>query len=288
MPGQVLADNLNTQPNMDQPMKEGDEVISMQWKHVGSWIYCMGVVLAGQQVDQTELLKKARLGYYSLSRERMDRFQCTLVPNWKLLLEELKVAPEVVDRAVEKLKAIQFTLTVDRHGAAAITHTTVAADNDQMAAGLKQVYSGMEEMTSGFFQTWSVFMVHPPLPDANTPSRLEELGIWYLITYMDGASKVETTVGKDFAVSAMKVVNKDFHSTINPLFSKTPKGFVLVGYQAAYRGASAAEATDLNVALENQELDGFTLPKKMDLRGSYGSTPFHVEVSFLGGRVTKY
>jgi len=239
-------------------------------------------------MDQAAFLKQAGKAYYSLSRERMDRFQCSLVPNWKLLLQEQKLAPEVVERAVEILKGIQFTLTVDRQGVATITHTTVAAENDQVAAGLKQIYDGMEQMTVGFFQTWSAFMISPPLPDGSTPVHLEKLGVWRILSYNDGAAKVETTLGKDLSVSATKVVTKDFQSTINPAFAKTAKGYVLVGYQATYRGAAGGDATDLNVSIENQETDGFTLPKKMDLRGSYGGSPFHVEVAFLGGKAAKY
>jgi hypothetical protein len=260
----------------------------IRFRRLGMGMVAMGTILAAQQAGQDAFLKKARQAYYSLSDERMERFQCTLIPNWKLLLEEAKVAPEALGPAVEKLKAIQFTLTLDRQGAATITHTSVAADNAKQAEGLKQVYSGMEQMVEGFFQTWSTFMVKKPLPEPKAPFHLEELGVWYILTYDEGASKIETTLEKSFAVSTLKAVNKDFQSTISPRFAKTARGLVMVGYQGIYRSASAGEATDLTVAIENQDLDGFTLPKKMDLRGTYGTSPFHVEVAFVGGRAVKY
>lgn len=261
---------------------------SLRWIHLGGFLFCAGMALSAQQVDHADFLQKARHAYYSLSAERMSQFQSSLAPNWRLLLEEQKLAPDVVSRAEEKLNSIRFTLTVDRQGVATITHTTVSAENDQVATGLKQVYDGMEQMTTGFFQTWCAFMVTPPLPSATTPFHLDQMGAWYTLTYQDGAAKVETTLGKDFAVSAMKVVTKDFNSTITPTFSRGPKGFVLVGYQATYRTTTASEATDLKVLIQNQDADGFTLPSKMDLRGTYGSIPFHVEVSFGGVRASKY
>jgi hypothetical protein len=246
------------------------------------------MVLAAQQPDHAAFLKKARQAYYSLATARMNQFQATMVPNWRLLLEERKVSPENLGPATDKLNAIQFKLTVDRQGAATITHNTVSAENEQASAGLKQIYAGMEQMTTGFFQTWCVFMVNPPLPEPGTSFRLDELGAWYTLTYDEGTAKVETTLGKDFAVTAMKIVTKDFVSTINPTFAGTTNGFVLAGYQATYRSGSAADATDLNVTLENQDVDGLTVPRKMDVRGTYGSNPFHIEVTFLGGHTTRY
>lgn len=257
------------------------------WRHpIG--LLCAGLTLAAQQPDQTAFLTRARQAYYSLAAERMDRFQATLVPNWRLLLEEGKTPPESIGPATEKLSDIRFNLTVDRKGTATISHNTVAAENDQVAAGLKQIYNGMEQMTTGFFETWCVFMVNPPLPELGKPFHLDELGAWHILTYEDGPAKVETTLGTDFAVNSMKVVSKEFISTINPTFSRTDKGFILTSYQATYRSTAAGEATDLKVTIENQELDGLTLPKKMDLRGTYGGSPFHIEVSFMSGHATRY
>jgi hypothetical protein len=260
----------------------------MQRSRIGGWVVCAGLVLSAQQPDQALFLKKARLAYYSLATERMDTFQATLVPNWRQVLEEGKVSPEALAPAVEKLKAIQFSLTLDRQGGAKITHTTPATENDQVAAAFKQIYDGMEQATTGFFQTWTVFMINPPLPEPGTPFRLETLGAWHILTYDEGATRIETTLGQDFAVSAMKIITKNFNSTINPSFARTPKGLVLVGYQATYRSPAAGDATDLTVAIDNQEVNGLTVPRKMDLRGTYGGTPFHMEVAFTGGRAAKY
>ena len=288
IPGSAVVDTLVTRPMLGQRTKDGGHMSGMQRSRIGGWVVCAGLVLSAQQPDQALFLKKARLAYYSLATERMDTFQATLVPNWRQVLEEGKVSPEALAPAVEKLKAIQFSLTLDRQGGAKITHTTPATENDQVAAAFKQIYDGMEQATTGFFQTWTVFMINPPLPEPGTPFRLETLGAWHILTYDEGATRIETTLGQDFAVSAMKIITKNFNSTINPSFARTPKGLVLVGYQATYRSPAAGDATDLTVAIDNQEVNGLTVPRKMDLRGTYGGTPFHMEVAFTGGRAAKY
>lgn len=288
MMGAWAADNRRTLPNPGWLWRMRGDMGLMRWVRLGGIGVCAAGALVAQPADQAAFLNKARQAYYSQSKERMDKFQCQLVPNWKLMLEEQKLAPEIVAAAVGKLGGIRFTLTLDRKGVSTITHSTVSAENDQVADGLKQVYSGMEQMTTGFFQTWSIFMVNPPLPEPKVPFRLEELGAWHILRYEEGASSIETTLGKDLAVSAMKIVDKAFHCTISPTFAKTAKGLVLVGYQASYRSTSAGEATDLNVTLVNQELNGLVVPKKMDLRGTYGSTPFHVEVAFVEGQASTY
>jgi hypothetical protein len=82
-----------------------------------------------------------------------------------LLQEQRKANPANVDRAIKLLSGIRFTVAAQKSGSAAITHNTVAATNDKEAAGLKPVYDGMQQMVTGFFDTWTVFMRTPPLPE---------------------------------------------------------------------------------------------------------------------------
>lgn len=254
----------------------------------GLWICCLGMALPAQTLEQAAMLSKAREAYYSLARERMDRFQCDLQPDWRFLLKGLEASPDAVGQVVDRLKQIQFTLTVNRWGAATITHNEVAAQNAQEAAGLRQIYEGMEQMTTGFFQTWSVFMVNPPLPAEGTPFRMETVGDWYVLKYNEGETQVEITLGRDLVVTSVKAMSKEFESTINPRFEKTSKGLALVGYQASYVGAEGANRTELTVELVNREVGGFILPGAMELRGKFVNTPFHVKVDFLRGQARPY
>jgi hypothetical protein len=95
-------------------------------------------------------------------------------------------------------------------------------------------------------------------------------------------------MGPDYAISVMRVKTAEFDSTIKPQFKKSPKGLLLSGYQAIYRGATPAEATDLDVTIDYQEINGLQFPQEVSLAGSYGTTPFQVKVNFTGCQATKH
>ena len=251
--------------------------------------FAIPVVSPAQQANKSDTLKKARQAYYSLKDEGFSEFQCAMAPNWAFLLsEQHKSDPAGIDAAIQKLQAVHFGLTLGLDGNAKVTHNELAAENEQVASGLKQVYSGMEQMASGFFQTWSAYTISPALPEPTTEFQLESIGSDYRITYKEGAADVATTMGQDYAISAMRVKTAEFDSTIKPQFKKSPKGLLLSSYQAMYRGATPAEATDLDVTIDYQEINGLQLPQEISLAGAYGSTPFKVKVNFTGCQATKH
>jgi hypothetical protein len=239
--------------------------------------------LPAQAVDKDVVIRQARAAYYSLNGEGMQQFQCNVMPNWESLLADLrKTDAAAADRAIQKLKELQFSAIVPSQGNAKVMHNEISADNKQVADGLTQIYSGMEQMIVGFFQTWSVFVITPGLPEAGSVFQLEEIPSGYRISYKDGAADVITQLNKDFSISSTAVRSKEFDSTLQPLFKQTAKGLLLSGYQAIYTGASAAEKTELQVKVDYQQVDGLQLPKTLDLQGSYGGNPFKIEVAFAG------
>jgi hypothetical protein len=243
---------------------------------------------SAQKPDKTETLKKARQSYYSLKDQGLTEFQCTMAPNWAFLLaEQRKNDPAGIDAAIQKLQALHFGLTLGLDGVAKVTHNELTAENEQVANGLKQVYSGMEQMAVGFFQTWSAYTISPAFPDPATPFELNSIGSDYVISYKEGSAEVTTTMAKDYAISSMRVKTSEFDSTIKPQFKKIPKGLLISGYQALYRGATAAEATDLDVTIDYQDINGLQIPQEISLSGSYGASPFKVKVNFSACTATK-
>jgi len=260
-----------------------------------TFLVCSAIVLtlaslsSAQQPDKGETLKKARQSYYSLKDEGLTEFQCTMAPNWAVLLaEERKADPTGIDAAIQRLQALHFGFSLGLDGNAKVTHNELAAENEQVASGLRRVYSGMEQMASGFFQTWSAYTISPALPNLTTTFQLEEVGPDFRITYKDGAADVTTTMGPDYAISVMRVKTAEFDSTIKPQFKKILRGLLLSGYQAVYRGATPAEATELDVTIDYQEINGLQFPQEISLAGSYGTTAFKVKVNFTGCQATKH
>jgi len=244
-------------------------------------------VMSAQTADKKEIVRQARQSYYSLKDQGLAEFQCITMPNWQLLLTEQKLDAATVSRAVQLLNQIQFSVSLAAGGDARVTHNYISAENEKMAKGLDQIYSGMEQMTTGFFQTWSVFSMSPALPEIGGDYQLEKTGGEYRLTYKDGTADVITILDRDFAMSYLRTTAPEFDSIIRPQFKKTAKGFLLVGYSATYTGKSAADTTELQIAIDYQSVDELQLPQKLDLKGTYGGSPFHVEVSFSSCHVVR-
>src|SRR5712672_2564164 len=98
---------------------------------VGLFIALSASVVAAQPVDKKEILKQARQSYYSLKDQGLVEFQCAIVPNWRLLLTEQKLASDAVDRAVLLLDKVHFSVSVSASGEAKVAHNDVAVENKQ-------------------------------------------------------------------------------------------------------------------------------------------------------------
>lgn len=256
---------------------------------LGAIVVCCALVsLQAQTVDKSQVLQQARDSYYRLSAHGFSGVQCNMSPNWESLLsEQRKTDPASADQAIAMLKKLQFTVSVDSAGSAKVTHTTVAAENEEQAKGLEQIYGGMEQMINGFFATWTPFMLNSPFPEVASEYDLADQGSQWLLTYKEGDANVATTMAKDLVVRELKVTTAEFKSSIQPQFDKGSQGLVLVGYKANYEGKTPAEKTVLDVKIANQEVNGLQIPAKLGLSGSYGGSSFAIEVSLFGCAATK-
>lgn len=241
-----------------------------------------------QQPVKNEILKKARQSYYNLKNEGLSEFRCSMAPDWSYLLQDQrKTDPAGIDAAVNKLQALHFSLTLGLDGNAQVLHNDIPADNEQVANGLKQIYSGMTQMATGFFQTWSGYMITTSLPELGADFQLDQIASDYRVTYKDGTADVVTTMTKDFVITNQSVKTKEFDATLKPKFNKIAQGLVLASYHATYRGATPAEATELDVSVSYQVVNGLQFPSETTLNGSYGGTPFSAKVVFTGCQATK-
>ncbi|HEY6968289.1 MAG TPA: hypothetical protein VJA94_03725 [Candidatus Angelobacter sp.] len=258
--------------------------ISLVFCFVALPVFSSAQAIANKQA----VLSQARRSYYNLRDEGLKSFQCSITPNWELLLKkESQENPEGVTSAIETLSQLQFTVDLSPDGTVKLKHNELTGQSEQMMAALKQIYGGMEQMTSGFFDTWKLFMLSSPFPEISSEYQLQAKGPQYLLTYRDGTADVVTTMGKDFAINDVKITTAEFDSTIQPSFTRTPKGFLFTGYEASYGSQKPEEATQLKVQIEYQPVDGFQMLHKLNLNGSYGGAPFAVELTFSDCRVTK-
>jgi hypothetical protein len=247
------------------------------------------VSMQAQEVaNKQAVLGQARGAYYNLRSQGMAGFQCDVSPNWELLLKDLRQQnPEGATNAIKTLNQLHFTTSLSADDSVKVTHNDLAGQSPEMMSALKQIYGGMEQMASGFFDTWKLFMLAAPFPEVSSQYRLESVGAQYKLSYKEGTADIVTTMGHDFAISNMTVVTPDFNSAIQPIFTRTPKGLRLASYEATYQSQKPEEATHLKVAVDYQDVDGLSLLQKLTLSGTYGGSPFAIELGFSGCQVTR-
>ena len=236
------------------------------------------------------VIERARHAYYNLRTAGLDEFRATIKPNWSLVLkDQLKADPAKGEAAVKLLNGLHFSMLLDKDGKVTVTHhTDTEPANEQQRQGFDQIYSGMDQTITGFFTTWSVFMLSPPLPAANSEYQLEDLGAQYRISYKDGASDVVTTMGKDMIITEVKENSADYISSIKPQLTRTAKGFVLSGYSADYTPTSGKGVVKLDLKIVNQMVNGLQLPAYLVLDSVLDGEPTHIELAFSEHQVTSH
>lgn len=238
--------------------------------------------------DKQAVLDQARQSYYNLRAHGLATVQCEIKPNWELLLEnEKKQDKQAFDLALKTLSQLRFNAALAADDSVKVTHNELTGQNAKMAEALSQIYGGMEQMTSGFFDTWKLFMLNPPFPDIKSQYRLESVGQQFRLTYKEGAADVVTTMDHNYAISNLQVTTPEFNSVILPTFTRTPNGWRLSAYQAAYKSQKPEESTQLKVSVDYQDVDGLSMVQKLNLSGSYGGSPFAIELAFSGCQVTR-
>jgi len=258
------------------------------------WLIIAGLTLttlwasAQDLPNKKALLGKAHQSYYNLHHEGLSGMECSLTPNWESMLKDVrKQDPNAADNAIKTLNQLHFVTSLAADDSVKLTHNELTGQSDQMMSALKQIYGGMEQMATGFFDTWKVFMLQPPFPEVNSKYQLESAGSKYKLIYKEGTTNVVTNMGRDFAITDMQITTPQFNSVIKPSFSKTPKGLRLTAYEATYQSGKAEETTFLKVFVDYQDVDGLSVPQKLNLSGTYGTQPFNIELTFSGCQVTR-
>jgi hypothetical protein len=251
-----------------------------------SFLICYGALVptlssAKDLANKQAILSQARLSYYNLHNEGLAAFQCSVTPNWERILEkERRQDPASADATVKTLSQLHFTASVAADGNVKLTHNDLTGQSQQMMDALRQIYEGMEQLTSAFFDTWGLFMLGTPLPEVNSEYRLDTIGPQYRLTYKEGTADVVTTMGRNFSITDLKITSPEFDSSLQPTFTKTPRGLVLRGYEASYRSQKPEEATRLKVLIDYQEVQGFQMLQKLNLSGTHGGTAIALELLF--------
>ncbi len=237
--------------------------------------------------DKKAIVKRARDGYYSLRKLGLVKFEASITPNWEVTLkDQIKSDPSSAQASLKLLNGLHFAMDLGADGNVKVTHhTDVAPANEQMAASFDQIYGGMEQAVSGFFASWSIFMLTSPFPEVESEYKLEEIGGEYRLSYKEGNTDIVTSMTRDLAITEIKVSTSAFTSSLKPILTKGPHGFVLSGYDGNYVPTSGSGTVQLKAQIDYQEVEGLQLLHTVSLDSVYDGSPNQMELTFADYQV---
>ena len=145
---------------------------------------------------------------------------------------------------------------------------------------LKRLVGGMEQTVSGFFETWTPFVLTPPIPGA-AAEMTKTHGLW-LVDYKEtGGTQIGLVMREDYTIESTRILTATFASVIQPQFIKTPKGMLLTAVQGSFRKLSGdAPSVSLQLRIEHQGVSGFMLPKRLHVMSYDGKAVGVMDLGF--------
>jgi len=205
-----------------------------------------------------EIRGRMNRAYYHVKSEGLAGFRCQVVPDWDALLNNLKPDPTGVE-LLGYLRQTHFEVSVGPDGASSVSRQSeVAPPNEQIAARLRAASAAIEQVLTGYFQMATMF-VGPLFSDGDESAKVEDLNGQYRISQKQGENEALISMDRDLMITEVKVSMSGTEVTLVPKFSKSPKGYIATGFDGKF--STAAGNAEVVVEIENQEVEGFALPK---------------------------
>jgi len=221
------------------------------------------------------VIGQARSAYYNLTTKGFKGFTATVEPNWKVIL-----ADTVTKENLKVFRAVRFSMVVAANGAVTVRHEVSAnATKPNLQPFVNKIDYDVERLISGFFNTWRIFMVNSPFPEAEQ-IKIENPGTDYRLSFNMESGQVMLTMTGDFLITEWNLSGSSGKRMVKPRFQKTVDGFLLTGYQSVFEPISAGIKTSLDFNIEYQDVRGVKLPHKVRFRGMHGSEPVEAELMF--------
>jgi len=236
--------------------------------------------------DKNNVLKKANGTYYNLGSSGLIEFSCQVLPDWDTAYKDLKMDAVGRDQVLPAARQMHFRVVVGPTGAASVSHQSdVAPPNEGVAKRLRDVTDGMDRMLTGFFQTWSQFMINPPLSGSDSDYQMEETSAGYRFTADEKDVHAVISMGRDFVIDTVEAKTPTFEGTVHPHFTPHVGGLVLSKYEANYSAGSNSQA--LSVSVEYQDIEGLPLPRTITLTMSLPQGKLNEPIAFADCRIKK-
>lgn len=222
--------------------------------------------------------------HYSPRNAGMKEFRCEVKPEWDRFLKELNY--DAKDPAAALLRQVHYNVVFDSDGNATVSHDDIQDPNAAAAAAARKSANGIEKVIGGFFKTWTGFGVSLPLPAVDSEYKVEPVGGKYRVTFQEGTSPVVVMINAEFAVEEMNYSSPEFSAVIRTKWLKTPKGFLLVGYEGD-TSVKPPEMMHIAIRIDYQTVDGLALPSVVTQTSPTEGGTATVPLDFTSYHVTK-
>jgi len=223
-----------------------------------------------------DIISQARTAYYSLARKEFKGFNATIEPNWEVIL-----AQTATPATLKVFRAVQFSMVVDANGAVAVSHEIGAdAAKPDLQPTVNRIHFDVQRLVTGFFNTWRIFVVGSPFPDAAGAVKIENAGKQYRISYPTQAGDVTMMLTSELLIAEWSLAGPTMKRTVKPQFQKTVDGLLLTGYHGVSEPVGDGIRTTLDFKIDYQDVNGMKVPRKVRFNGMHGSEPVEAELVF--------
>jgi len=230
--------------------------------------------------EKKVVLQKALQTYYILENQGLKSFQCVVQPDWKKFMDAAAQKPATgEDPRLALLIPVQYSVVVDSQGDPQITPVmTTGGTSDPSVEG---VVAGAQRTILGFFQSWDSMVLtslfSPAEEDSYTLSQQPE---GYKLTEIIGEQHIELSLTKEFVLTTMHVTAPGVVISINPKYTKTDKGLLLM---TGMGGDINNGSQKVSVQIQYQTIEGFQLPNKVSYQVTFSGQTIPMDMNF-----TKY
>jgi hypothetical protein len=229
-----------------------------------------------QAPTNQDVVSQVRNAYYSLARKGFKGFTATIEPNWEVILGQTATPANL-----KIFRAVQFSMVVDENGAVTVTHEVGAdAAKPDLQPTVNRIHYDIQRLVTGFFNTWRIFAVSSPFPDATTAVKVESAPKQYRVSYPTQSGDVAITLTSDLLLTEWNISTPTVKRTVKPQFQKTPDGLLLSGYHGVFEPVGDGIKTTLDFKIEYQDVNGLKVPRKLRFNGMHGSEPVEAELVF--------
>jgi hypothetical protein len=238
-------------------------------------IFALTVSVSGQapKSNSQDVISQTRAAYYNVGQHGFYGFEAALDPKWEIILGSTATAENL-----KIFRSLRFAVSVDAKGAATVTQVVLGAKTTRVEPYIKQVQYNIQRLVSAVMGTWATFMVNSPFPD-DRQIKLEQLANGYHLFYSMESREVSATLTNDLLITEWQITDARARRTINPVFQKTPDGFLLSGYHSVFSPFGEGNRTTLDIKIDYQVVSRMRLPRKILLKGTYGNEPIEAELT---------